>query len=248
MSWPATHIVPIRIRSIVAFASLMVFVFVVLRARGLVTALGGAVGLTGLGLALHIVKTQGWLVEATPWITGALALVLVFGIGNHILVMALQALKRGILNQHVLLEIGAFAGYEMYDAQGGCPAGGTVAGVGYVSGRQCVIVANDSTVKGGTYFPETIRKHLRAQEVGLENRLPCIYLVDSGGAFLPLQSEVFPDKEHFGRIFYNQAVMSSKGIPQIASVMGSCTAGGAYVPAGAIRTARTAPTSAGRTS
>src|SRR5947207_5094985 len=94
-----------------------------------------------------------------------------------------------------------------------------------------MIVANDATVKGGTYFPITVKKHLRAQEIALENRLPCIYLVDSGGAFLPLQSEVFPDKEHFGRIFYNQAVMSSKGIPQIAAVMGSCTAGGAYVPA-----------------
>ena len=100
-----------------------------------------------------------------------------------------------------------------------------------VSGRQCVIVANDATVKGGTYYPMTVKKHLRAQEIALQNRLPCIYLVDSGGAFLPLQDEVFPDREHFGRIFFNQASMSARGIPQLAAVMGSCTAGGAYVPA-----------------
>ena len=117
----------------------------------------------------------------------------------------------------------------MYD--GDAPGAGIVTGVGRVSGRECVIVANDATVKGGTYYPMTVKKHLRAQEVALHNRLPCIYLVDSGGAFLPLQDEVFPDREHFGRIFFNQATMSERGIPQIAAVMGSCTAGGAYVPA-----------------
>ena len=111
------------------------------------------------------------------------------------------------------------------------PAAGIVTGVGFVEGRECVIVANDATVKGGTYFPLTVKKHLRAQEIAEQNRLPCIYLVDSGGAFLPLQDEVFPDRDHFGRIFFNQARMSAKGIPQIAAVMGSCTAGGAYVPA-----------------
>src|SRR6201999_2509644 len=108
---------------------------------------------------------------------------------------------------------------------------GIITGIGRVSGRECVIVANDATVKGGTYYPMTVKKHLRAQEVALQNRLPCIYLVDSGGAFLPMQDEVFPDKDHFGRIFFNQAQMSAKGIPQIAAVLGSCTAGGAYVPA-----------------
>lgn len=127
------------------------------------------------------------------------------------------------------LELSSMAGYGMY---GDSPASaGIVTGIGRVSGRECVIVANDATVKGGTYYPITVKKHLRAQEVALENRLPCVYLVDSGGAFLPLQSEVFPDRDHFGRIFYNQAVMSSRGIAQIAAVMGSCTAGGAYVPA-----------------
>ena len=108
---------------------------------------------------------------------------------------------------------------------------GVVAGIGRVSGVECVIVANDATVKGGTYYPITVKKHLRAQEIARENRLPCIYLVDSGGAFLPEQDNVFPDRDHFGRIFYNQARMSALGIPQIALVMGSCTAGGAYVPA-----------------
>src|SRR5690349_7191375 len=117
----------------------------------------------------------------------------------------------------------------MYDNQ--APAAGIITGVGRVSGRECVIVANDATVKGGTYYPMTVKKHLRAQEVALQNRLPCIYLVDSGGAYLPAQDEVFPDREHFGRIFYNQATMSGLGIPQIAAVLGSCTAGGAYVPA-----------------
>ena len=106
-----------------------------------------------------------------------------------------------------------------------------MAGIGRVSGRECVIVANDATVKGGTYYPMTVKKHLRAQTIAAENHLPCIYLVDSGGAFLPMQDEVFPDREHFGRIFFNQANLSAQGIPQIASVMGSCTAGGAYVPA-----------------
>jgi 3-methylcrotonyl-CoA carboxylase beta subunit len=127
------------------------------------------------------------------------------------------------------LELNALAAWELYDDA--APAAGIVTGVGVIEGRECVIVANDATVKGGTYFPLTVKKHLRAQEVADQNRLPCIYLVDSGGAFLPLQDEVFPDRDHFGRIFFNQARMSAKGIPQIAAVMGSCTAGGAYVPA-----------------
>src|SRR6478736_7998042 len=127
------------------------------------------------------------------------------------------------------LEIGQLAAFGMYD--GDAPAAGVIAGIGCVQGVQCMIVANDATVKGGTYYPMTVKKHLRAQETAEQNHLPCIYLVDSGGAFLPLQDEVFPDREHFGRIFYNQANMSAKGIPQLAMVMGSCTAGGAYVPA-----------------
>jgi acetyl-CoA carboxylase carboxyltransferase component len=127
------------------------------------------------------------------------------------------------------LEVAPLAGHELY--QDGVPAGGIVTGVGLVRGRQCMIVANDATVKGGTYYPITVKKHLRAQEIALENRLPCIYLVDSGGAFLPLQAEVFPDRDHFGRIFRNQAVLSARGIPQLSAVMGMCTAGGAYVPA-----------------
>ena len=127
------------------------------------------------------------------------------------------------------LELSPLAALGMYD--GRVPAAGIVTGIGRVSGRDVVIVANDATVKGGTYYPITVKKHLRAQEIAEQNRLPCIYLVDSGGAFLPLQDEVFPDRDHFGRIFYNQARMSAKGIPQIAAVMGSCTAGGAYVPA-----------------
>ena len=127
------------------------------------------------------------------------------------------------------LEISQMAAWDMYDNK--VPSAGMIAGIGRVSGVECMIVANDATVKGGTYFPETIKKHLRAQEIAEQNNLPCIYLVDSGGANLPQQDEVFPDKEHFGRIFYNQANMSAKGIPQIAVVMGSCTAGGAYVPA-----------------
>jgi 3-methylcrotonyl-CoA carboxylase beta subunit len=127
------------------------------------------------------------------------------------------------------LEIGQLAAHEVYDDW--IPAAGLITGVGRVAGRECMIVANDATVKGGTYYPLTVKKHLRAQEIALENHLPCIYLVDSGGAFLPLQDEVFPDREHFGRIFYNQAQLSARGIAQLAVVMGSCTAGGAYVPA-----------------
>ncbi len=127
------------------------------------------------------------------------------------------------------LELSPLAAWELYD--GDAPCAGMVAGIGAVAGRECLIVANDATVKGGTYYPMTVKKHLRAQQVALENRLPCIYLVDSGGAFLPMQDEVFPDVDDFGRIFYNQATMSALGIPQIAAVMGSCTAGGAYVPA-----------------
>ncbi len=127
-------------------------------------------------------------------------------------------------------EIGAFAGYEMYEEHGGCPAGGTVAGIGYVSGRQCVVVANDQTVKAGAWFPITGKKNLRMQEIAMENHLPIIYLVDSAGVFLPMQDEIFPDKEHFGRIFRNNARMSAAGITQIAAVMGACVAGGAYLP------------------
>ncbi|MEW6431449.1 MAG: carboxyl transferase domain-containing protein [Myxococcota bacterium] len=127
------------------------------------------------------------------------------------------------------LELSQLAAHGMYD--GAAPGAGIITGIGRVAGRECVIVCNDATVKGGTYYPMTVKKHLRAQEIAAENRLPCIYLVDSGGANLPNQDEVFPDKEHFGRIFFNQAQMSAKGIPQIAVVMGSCTAGGAYVPA-----------------
>ena len=127
------------------------------------------------------------------------------------------------------LECSALAAWEMYD--GDAPGAGIITGIGTVSGREVMIVANDATVKGGTYYPITVKKHLRAQHIAIENRLPCIYLVDSGGAFLPLQAEVFPDRDHFGRIFFNQAQMSAQGIPQVAVVMGSCTAGGAYVPA-----------------
>ena len=127
------------------------------------------------------------------------------------------------------LELNALAAWELYDDQ--APSAGIVTGIGVIESRDCVIVANDATVKGGSYFPLTVKKHLRAQEVAAQNQLPCIYLVDSGGAFLPLQDEVFPDRDHFGRIFFNQANLSAAGIPQIASVMGSCTAGGAYVPA-----------------
>jgi 3-methylcrotonyl-CoA carboxylase beta subunit len=128
------------------------------------------------------------------------------------------------------VEIGAFAGYEMYAEYGGCPAGGTVSGIGYIGGRQCVVVANDQTVKAGAWFPITGKKNLRMQEIAMENRLPIIYLVDSAGVFLPMQDEIFPDKEHFGRIFRNNAQMSAMGITQIAAVMGACVAGGAYLP------------------
>lgn len=132
------------------------------------------------------------------------------------------------------LELSALAGHELYDDA--LPAGGIISGIALIHGQHCVVIANDSSVKGGTYYPITVKKHLRAQEIAEKNHLPCIYLVDSGGAFLPLQDDVFPDKEHFGRIFYNQARMSAKNIPQIAVVMGSCTAGGAYVPAMADQT------------
>ena len=127
------------------------------------------------------------------------------------------------------LELSPLAACGLYDDE--APGAGLVTGIGRVSGREVLLVANDATIKGGTYYPITVKKHVRAQEVAFANRLPCVYLVDSGGAFLPLQAEVFPDRDHFGRIFYNQARMSAEGIPQIAVVMGSCTAGGAYVPA-----------------
>jgi len=128
------------------------------------------------------------------------------------------------------IEIGAFAGFDMYADYGGCPAGGVVVIIGYIRGRQCIVVANDATVKAGAWFPITGKKNLRAQEIAMENRLPIVYLVDSAGVFLPMQDEIFPDKEHFGRIFRNNAKLSSAGIPQIAAIMGSCVAGGAYLP------------------
>ncbi len=128
------------------------------------------------------------------------------------------------------IEIGAFAGYEMYEEHGGCPGGGVVVVMGYVSGRQCLVVANDASVKAGAWFPITGKKNLRAQEIAMENKLPIIYLVDSAGVYLPMQDEIFPDKEHFGRIFRNNAKMSAMGIIQISAVMGSCVAGGAYLP------------------
>src|SRR5882757_9807961 len=127
------------------------------------------------------------------------------------------------------LELSQLAGHGVYEDD--VPAAGIITGIGPVEGQECVVVVNDATVKGGTYYPLTVKKHLRAQEIARENNLPCLYLVDSGGAFLPLQDQVFPDRDHFGRIFYNQATMSAAGVPQIAVVMGSCTAGGAYVPA-----------------
>src|SRR5207248_6032758 len=142
---------------------------------------------------------------------------------------ARERIDRLVDPDSAFLELSALAAWDMYG--GDAPGAGMVTGIGVVSGRECVIVANDATVKGGTYFPLTVKKHLRAQEVARQNRLPCLYLVDSGGAFLPLQDEVFPDRDHFGRIFFNQARLSAAGIPQIAAVMGSCTAGGAYVPA-----------------
>src|SRR5690242_10266644 len=143
--------------------------------------------------------------------------------------LARERIERLVDPGAAFLELSPLAAHEMYDGE--APGAGIVTGIGPVAGRPCVVVANDATVKGGSYFPLTVKKHLRAQEVAEQNALPCIYLVDSGGAFLPLQDEVFPDREHFGRIFYNQARLSAAGIPQIASVMGSCTAGGAYVPA-----------------
>jgi acetyl-CoA carboxylase carboxyltransferase component len=142
---------------------------------------------------------------------------------------ARERVERLVDPDTALLELSPLAAWDLYDGQ--APAAGIVTGIGVIEGRECVLVANDATVKGGTYFPLTVKKHLRAQEIAEQNRLPCLYLVDSGGAFLPLQDEVFPDRDHFGRIFYNQARLSAKGIPQIAVVMGSCTAGGAYVPA-----------------
>jgi 3-methylcrotonyl-CoA carboxylase beta subunit/propionyl-CoA carboxylase len=143
--------------------------------------------------------------------------------------MARERIERLLDPGTPFLEVGALAGDGLYDGQ--APSAGLVTGIGRVSGRELVIVANDATVKGGTYFPVTVKKHLRAQEIALENGLPCLYLVDSGGAFLPLQAEVFPDRDHFGRIFYNQARMSALGLAQVSVVLGSCTAGGAYVPA-----------------
>src|SRR4249920_1360220 len=128
------------------------------------------------------------------------------------------------------LDVGLFVGDGMYAEQGGCPSGGVVCGIGYVSGRQCVVVANDATVKAGAWFPITAKKNLRAQEIAMENRLPIVYLVDSAGVFLPMQDEIFPDKEHFGRQFRNNAKMSAMGIIQVAAIMGSCVAGGAYLP------------------
>jgi acetyl-CoA carboxylase carboxyltransferase component len=143
--------------------------------------------------------------------------------------LARERIDRLVDPGSAFLELNALAAWDVYD--GDAPAAGIVTGIGVVEGRECVVVANDATVKGGAYYPLTVKKHLRAQEVAEQNRLPCLYLVDSGGAFLPMQDEVFPDRDHFGRIFFNQAVMSAKAIPQVAVVMGSCTAGGAYVPA-----------------
>ncbi len=128
------------------------------------------------------------------------------------------------------VEVGEFAGYGMYESEGGCPSGGVVVQLGYIKGRLCIVVANDATVKAGAWFPITAKKNLRAQEIAIENHIPIIYLVDSAGAYLPMQDEVFPDKENFGRIFYNNSILSSMGIPQIAAIMGSCVAGGAYLP------------------
>ena len=144
--------------------------------------------------------------------------------------VARERIQRLLDPGSTFLELSQLAAFKLYGSED-VPAGGIITGIGHVRGRQCVIVANDATVKGGSYYPITVKKHLRAQEIARENRLPCIYLVDSGGANLPRQSEVFPDRDHFGRIFYNQATMSANGIAQVAVVMGSCTAGGAYVPA-----------------
>jgi len=149
------------------------------------------------------------------------------GRGKH---LVRERISRLIDADSEFLEIGQFAGYQLYPDEM-LAAGGLVAGIGRIHDQECMIIANDATVKGGTYYPITVKKHLRAQTIALENRLPCVYLVDSGGAHLPSQDEVFADREHFGRIFFNQAQLSAQGIPQIAVVMGSCTAGGAYVPA-----------------
>jgi len=148
---------------------------------------------------------------------------------KHGKVLPRDRIKQLIDPDSSFLEFSAFAGYELYEDA--VPAGGIITGMGQVMGQTCVIIANDATVKGGTYYPITVKKHLRAQEIASANHLPCIYLVDSGGAFLPKQDELFADKEHFGRIFYHQARMSAKGIPQIAVVLGPCTAGAAYIPA-----------------
>jgi 3-methylcrotonyl-CoA carboxylase beta subunit len=145
--------------------------------------------------------------------------------------LARERIEKIIDENSAFIELSALAADDLYEKEGPVPSAGVITGIGRVHGVECMFVANDATVKGGTYFPMTVKKHLRAQEIAGENRLPCIYLVDSGGAFLPRQDEVFPDREHFGRIFYNQAQMSAQGIPQIAVVCGSCTAGGAYVPA-----------------
>src|SRR5437764_967342 len=142
---------------------------------------------------------------------------------------ARERIERLVDPDTALLELSPLAAWDLYGGQG--PAAGIVTGIGVIEGRECVLVANDTTVKGGTYFPLTVKKHLRAQEIAEQNRLPCLYLVDSGSAFLPLQDEVFPDRDHFGRVFYNQARLSAKGIPQIAAVPGSCTGGGPYAPA-----------------
>ncbi|MCG8373879.1 MAG: acyl-CoA carboxylase subunit beta, partial [Balneolales bacterium] len=141
-----------------------------------------------------------------------------------------ERIERLIDEDSMFYELGLWAGYEMYEAEGGCPAGGVITGIGAVSGKRCMIVANDATVKAGAWFPVTAKKNLRAQEIAIENHIPLIYLVDSAGVFLPMQDEIFPDKEHFGRMFRNNAVISAKGIPQIAAIMGSCVAGGAYLP------------------
>lgn len=144
--------------------------------------------------------------------------------------LARERIARLLDTGEKFFEIGAFAGYGMYESEGGCPAAGTVIGIARVSGRLCLIVANDATVKAGAWFPITVKKNLRAQEIALENHIPIIYLVDSAGVYLPMQDEIFPDKEHFGRIFRNNAVLSARGIPQISAIMGSCVAGGAYLP------------------
>jgi 3-methylcrotonyl-CoA carboxylase beta subunit len=183
------------------------------------------------------IATSGWLKKLTEELRERLTIIKKGGGEKAILkqkeknkLIARERVEYLCDKDKPFIEIGAFAGYEMYEEYGGCPAGGTVAGLGYVAGRQCVIMANDQTVKAGAWFPITGKKNLRMQEIAIENNLPLIYLVDSAGVFLPLQDEIFPDKEHFGRIFRNNAQISAMGIPQIAAVMGSCVAGGAYLP------------------